>query len=79
MMYTFENERCISIMISTTVNIEIALPHNDYYNGRWDDVALFDTEREDSVDVDFFPELDERSNIKTFLRKYITIVEEIDD
>ena len=63
-------------MTMDTVNIEIAMPHNDFYNGAWAEVALYDTEREEYVDVNFFPELDVQSQVRTFLRKYVTIVED---
>lgn len=65
----------LPILDHQTVNIKIDLPHNDYYNGKWDDVALFDTEREEYVEVDFFPELPYLGGQrKGFLRKYVTIL-----
>ncbi len=57
------------------MNIRIALPHNDFYNGDWNDVVLHDVERKDYVGVDFFPHLEDQiSGIQHFQRKYVTIV-----
>ena len=59
------------------MNIRIALPHNDFYNGNWKDVILHEVERKDYVGVELFPMLDNPSTpIMHFHRRYVTILKE---
>jgi len=73
MTYTKEELRGLEL-IEKGVTICIALPHNDYYNGEWEDVILHDVARDDYVGVQF--DYDESGDLlRHFPRKYVTIVE----
>ena len=58
------------------MNIRIALPYNDFYNGVWEDVILHEVPNKDYVGVELFPELDkgDDNSIRHFPRKYVTIM-----